>query len=78
MNEKAPEFEIKWGIDDGYVGGNRPQYYTLEASDFEGMTEEGIEEEIYGIIEDEFSQKVSWYIENLEDAVEWAKQRNGN
>ncbi len=71
------EFEIKWEVEDGYVGGDRPQYVTIEASDFEDMSEDEIREEINNLVEEEFNQRITWYVDNIEDAVKWAKKVNG-
>jgi hypothetical protein len=67
------KFEVRWEVSDGYVGGGRPQTFTIDAEDFDGMTEQQIEDAIYGQANDAMLEIVSPSIRNLEEAVEWVK-----
>lgn len=54
--------KIIWQVDDGYVGG-RPQYTTIDDSDLEDFeTEEEKEQFIQDYIQQEFENRISWYI----------------
>ena len=46
----SDSLEISWEVDDGYVGPSRPQYLTLDATDFEGC--ESVDEAMQYVYED--------------------------
>ena len=51
---------IRWQVEDGYVGLNRPHSFTIDDSDLEDMTAEEIEEYVNDSIQDAFEQNISW------------------
>lgn len=52
--------EITWQAEDGYAGGARPQYFELDASEYEGWSLEDIETDLEDQISEEFMQKITW------------------
>lgn len=72
-------FEVKWEIDDGYVGGSRPQSVWIDPMDIEGCeTEEDAEKVIQELIQFDFEQTVRWFSPNLKKAAQWAVEQNEN
>lgn len=70
------KFEITYGIEDGYAGGDRRHYVQMDADTFyPGMTDEEIEREIFDIADEHARENISVYIPNLDEAVAWAKER---
>jgi hypothetical protein len=54
------KIKIKYGIEDGYVGKDRPHYLTLDPGHFEGdMSDEDIEAAVWEMIEDDMREKIS-------------------
>lgn len=55
---------VTWQVDDGYVGG-RPQYTEIDDEELaEYETEEEKEQFISECIQEDFDNKISWYITN--------------
>lgn len=71
MNEK---FKVSWQAYDGYVGGRRPQSFTLDAGQITAdMTDDELDALLQEETVNEFMQKVTYSIDNEEAAIEWLK-----
>lgn len=60
--------KVTWEVDDGYVGGSRPQ--TVEVDDNELADCENEEQRrqlIEDYVQEDFENKVTWYITHEED-----------
>jgi hypothetical protein len=69
-------FEITYGIDDGYVGGDRPQHTSIDADDFgPDTTEEDLKALFWEEIERHFREHCSTYSEQEDEFVAWAKEK---
>lgn len=62
--------KIRWQACDGYVGKDRPQETTIDASEFEGLSRSEAENLLSSIMEDEFRQTVTWECDDYEGAVD--------
>ena len=72
----AEKFSCIYQVDDGYVGGGRPKYFNISESDLEeDMDESALEELFQECMQDHFEQHVSPYQKNMDEFIEWAKQR---
>lgn len=70
--------KIIWEVEDGYVGPSRPQRTEIYLSDFEDdMTDTDIENMIYDAVKEDFEQKISYFIQNMSDVVEYIKTKRG-
>lgn len=47
---------VEYEIEDGYVGGRRPQHMTVYSEDYEDLTEEQIREQLADEIQEHFLQ----------------------
>ena len=55
--------EITWEVEDGYIGGSRPQHTIIPDEELEVFdTEEEKEEFIADWVQEEFESKISWSI----------------
>ncbi len=71
---KPDKFHVKYEIDDGYVGGARPQRFNIGADNLEdGMTDAEIEQLLDDMTHEDFLQKASPCIDNRDEFVAWAK-----
>lgn len=52
--------KITWEVEDGYVGGSRPQSVTIPKEELEGLEGLAREHLIEAYIQDSFEQTVSW------------------
>lgn len=69
-------FTIRYGIDDGYAGGDRPQSFQFHDSDLEDdMDDEALERLYYEAIQTDFEQKISPYGKNIGEFMEWAREK---
>ena len=63
---------VHWQIEDGYVGGSRPQetvirpYEDLGQEEWEEMTESEREEFIQQCVQEDFEQKITFAIERTD------------
>ena len=56
--------EIKWEIEDEYAGPPRTQTTEIDITDFaEGMSLEDIEDEVVGLVQEDFDQNISWNVD---------------
>lgn len=70
-----PKFEGIYQVEDGYAGGARPQYFTIDDSDIEDdMSESDLEELFEEFAQDDFEDKISFCTQNGYEFVEWAKK----
>jgi len=73
------EFEATYEVDDGYAGSNRPQYFNVEDYElYEDMDDDEIKEIFFSLMQEDFQMSVSPYATNLDEFVEWAKERIKN
>ncbi len=71
------KIEVRWAVEDGYVGKSRPQKFDLDPEDFEGCESDGDYEQVLDIaIQEEFANRISWYASNYTDVIEAAKLYN--
>lgn len=72
------KIEISWRVDDGYVN-NGPHTTEVDAEDYEGLSDQEIEDLIYEIVQDDFEQSVSFEIASsaITDAKEAIKAEVG-
>jgi hypothetical protein len=67
------EFEVTYGVDDGYAGKSRPHSFTISAQDVEGMSEKHLSEFFWNEIERDFRQSCNPYSDQEAEFIEWAK-----
>ena len=62
--------DITWEVDDGYAGKSRPQHYTLNDFEVEEYLECETENEgreyLEGIIDEEFRNRINYYIQRVD------------
>jgi len=59
---------VVWEVDDGYAGKSRPQYTEIDESEFEeDMTEQDRQDVIETLVQEDFHNKISWYIKRIEE-----------
>ena len=61
--------DIDWTVEDGYATGDRPQSFSIDPSECEGLTHDEIVSYVTGELECQFNERVSWSCD-IEDAVE--------
>lgn len=72
MTEK---FNVKWEVDDGYVGGSSPQSFDLHCFDIDADDEDtDLEEAFDDLLQEEFNQRARPVASNREEALEWMRQ----
>lgn len=60
--------KVKWHVEDGYVGKDRPQYTIIPDEDLKDCeTEEERQQLINDRIQEEFEQYIYWDIDNIEN-----------
>ena len=60
--------EIEWEVEDGYIGGSRPQSLTLISDDFENCkTVEDAMEVVNEAVQEDFRQTVTYKITNYDE-----------
>lgn len=52
---------ITWQVDDGYAGGMRPHATEIDDDEFEGLSDDEIEEIITEAIVHHFNDIISWH-----------------
>ena len=59
--------KIIWEVEDGYIGKSRPQYMMVSDLDLKDFcsTKEDAREYIFGCVQDDFDDKISWAISNF-------------
>ena len=72
-------FEGEYEIDDGYCGGARPQYFTVDEQDIDDDMSDSDLEELYEEaaqehFEEHFERNISFHLHDVEGFVEWAKE----
>lgn len=73
MKKIKDKFQVCYEIEDGYVGKSRPQHFNFYASDLEDdFEEENIEMILEECTQTDFENKISWYITNKDEFIEWA------
>lgn len=72
----SDKFEITYGVDDGYAGRDRPQYVSIDVEELEeDMDEDELDSIFWQIVEESFQQTVSYYSEDRNKFVTWAKEK---
>ncbi len=64
------KIKVRWQASDGYIGKDRPQVTTIEASDFEGLERREAEALFEELMEDDFRNKVSWDCDDYDGAID--------
>lgn len=68
-------FTVKYEIEDGYMGGSRPQSFRVDEDDIQpDMTELQIENLLDELAQEDMLQKVSAAIDNRDEFLDWAKR----
>lgn len=72
------EQEVNWQIEDGYVGKRRPQKTKIDNIELlECESEEEVKELIYDFVRDDFYNKISYSIDNMNEVIEyWRKNKH--
>ncbi len=71
------EIEVRYQVEDGYVGKSRPQRFEIELNEFQHCeTHTEYEMCLDELIQEEFNQCISWGCENYTDIIEAAKLYN--
>ena len=52
--------DIRWAVEDGYVGQGRPHKFTIADSDLEDQSPEDVDEYVNGCIQEAFEQQIGW------------------
>jgi hypothetical protein len=65
----SEKFRVEWDVEDGYVGGSRPQVLSVSLCEFDGDSLEEIVQYIEQSIQDDFDEKVSWYSHNYKEVA---------
>ena len=72
-------FECSYEVNDGYVGGGRPLYFTIHESDIEDdiedMEEDDLSELFDEAMQEEFDNNIGPGEINKESFIEWAKDK---
>jgi len=58
--------KVYWAVDDGLDGPAKSHVVEIPDRELEGLDEEGIQDVIREFVDDDFRQKVSWYIVKVE------------
>ncbi len=72
------DFKVTYEVNDGYVGGSRPQSFRIHEGDYEfspDSTDEQLLEVFYGAIDEDMRQKVSPHNVNESDFLVWAREQ---
>ena len=70
---KPESFDVTYEVDDGYVGGSRPQGLTISAAEFDADDTEATLRQLFReIVEEDFRQNISWYSSDEDRFIEWA------
>ena len=68
------KFKGRYQVADGYAGGSRPQYFSIQAGDLEGDMEDAELEDFYAeAAEDHMRERITAECERVAEFVEWAK-----
>ncbi len=69
-------FEGAYEVEDGYVGKSRPHYFDIDEYDIEDDMSDGDLMQLYeDTAQADFEQNVSFRLYDVEEFVEWAKER---
>lgn len=73
--DKKDKFEGQYQVEDGYVGGSRPHYFTVRARDIDvDETEESLNILYDDLVQEHFTQSISPYGKNRAEFVAWAQE----
>jgi len=71
----AGKVEIRWEVEDGYVGKSRPQSFEVDLDEFEDdMTHDEIVERVCEATDEDMANKVSYCFSNFDEFVEVIKR----
>lgn len=65
---------IKWEVEDGYVGGARPQETEIDIDDFIHDDEDDLEQILDDVVGDDFETKITYSISNMNEVIAAIKQ----
>lgn len=72
------KIEVRWGVDDGYAGGARPQSFKLDVDEMADSCDTEAEAVAYlhDEVEREFRDHIAWYLNNQDEVIEaWRAAR---
>ena len=70
----AEKFKGRYQVGDGYAGGARPQYFTIQAGDLEDDMGDTELADFYEVAaEDHMHERITASCERVAEFVEWAK-----
>lgn len=61
--ERWIDVKIKWQVEDGYMGKDRPHYLEIPDEETEGLAEEDLYEVIEAYVQDAFNEKIRFSFE---------------
>jgi hypothetical protein len=64
-----PKIKVTYEVEDGYGGGSRPQHVEIDSDDFEGLSKADASLLLADIIQEDFSSRITWVMENYDGAV---------
>lgn len=74
MAIRDDEFLVKYEVEDGYMGGSRPQSFRINSDLLtEEMTDDEIERSLYEATQEDMLQKISPVVNNSDEFVAWAR-----
>ena len=63
--------EVRWEVEDGYVGPSRTQYTKIEACEIDKeMTLDEVRDHIDLLVREDFEMNIAWNIGNLNEAAQ--------
>lgn len=70
----SDKFTVKWGIDDGYAGENRPHSLIISDQDlYDDMDDADLRKLFWSELQNEFEQSIHYYSNQEDEFVKWAK-----
>jgi hypothetical protein len=69
------KFQVRYEVEDGYMGGARPQSFYISPSEIEvGMTDEQLESALYDLAHEDMLQKVQAAVSTeAAEFIQWAR-----
>jgi hypothetical protein len=65
------KFKVSWEAQDGYVGGSRPQSFSVDIDEFDSsQTLDDITRQLTDDIDNDFEEKVYWHSDNYEQVAQ--------
>ncbi|MCP4113820.1 MAG: hypothetical protein GY737_00165 [Desulfobacteraceae bacterium] len=65
------KIEVRWEVEDGYVGKSRPQSCEIDSEDISlDGDKEDMMDQVYDEVNDDFANKISFYVANFDEVYE--------